>query len=106
MVAKLLRLVCQIVRVYSDTVSAHKTRHKFEEIPLRSRGFQHCLGVNVHLMENHGKLIHERNVDVSLAVLDNLCRLSDFDGLRPVYAGFHNEFVHFSNNVKRLLIHT
>ena len=87
-------------------MSAHKPRHKFQEIPLRPGSLKHRFGVNVHLVKNHGQLIHKRNIDISLTVFDNLRRLGHLDRFRPVYACIHHQFIYFGNRVKRLLIHT
>ena len=51
-IPELLRLVGQIIRVYADTVAAHKSRHKGQEIPFRARRFQHGFGVT-NLLLSH-----------------------------------------------------
>ena len=106
MIAELLRAIGQIIRINADAVSAHKSRTEIQEIPLRSRSFQNRLGINSHLMENNGQLIHKRNVDITLAVLNHLGCLRHLNGLSPVYSGIHNQLIHLCNGIQCLFVHT
>ena len=105
MIPELLRLISQIIGVNADTVAAHKSRHKRQEVPLGARRFQHGLRVNPHLVKYDGKFIHKRDIDISLAVLDDFCRLRHFDGFRAVNPRLHHQFVDFRHGVERLLVH-
>ncbi len=105
MIAKLLRLVGEVVRVYADTMSADKPRLEIQEIPLCSCCRKHRFRVNSHFVENNGKLVHKRDIDVSLAVLNDLCSLGNLDRLRAVNACLHDKLVHACDNVKRFLVH-
>ena len=104
-VAQHLRLVRQVVRVDADAVAADEPRPEVQEVPFRSRGLQHGFRVYPHAVEDDGQLVHERDVDVPLRVLDDLRGLRDLDAGRAVHARLHDEFVHFRHRVQRLRVH-
>ena len=78
-VAKLLGLVDQVVGVDRDAVPADEAGAVVVEVPLRPGGFEDRPGVKPHLPEDDRELVHERDVDVPLDVLDHLRRLGGPD---------------------------
>ena len=89
-ISKLLCLICKIIRIYTYAMTSYKSRDEIKEIPLCSCCFKNSFGINSHLVENDGKLIHKGNIDISLAVLYNLCCFSNLDGLSSVNTCFNN----------------
>ena len=97
-VAYLLGFVRQIVGVHTDAVTSHKPRPERKEVPLRTGRFKYGFRVNAELVENDGQFIDERDVDVSLGILDDLGRFRHPDawcqmcpgcnnrGIKPVYS--------------------
>src|SRR5881628_3349032 len=77
----------QIVRIDTDAVSAHESGPEMQKIPFRSSCFQHLGGVDADLVKNEGKFIDERDIEISLSVLDYLCRFGDFDAAGSMDAG-------------------
>src|SRR5690606_20224617 len=71
-IADLLRLVREVVRIHSDAMATHQPRPEWQEIPLGSRSLQDLLGVDAKPVENQRQLIDERNVDIALCILDDL----------------------------------
>ena len=105
-IAHHFRAVGQVIGIHADTVSAHQTGEEFQEIPLGSRSLQHGFGVDAHFIENNGKFVHESDIDIPLAVLDDLGGLRNLNGLRTVYARFHHQLVNLCDGVQGFLIHT
>ena len=105
MIAKLFRLVGQIVGIHADAVAAYKTRHEFQEVPFRPCRLQHGFCVNAHFVENNGQLVHKRNINISLAVLYDLGRLRHLNGIGPVYANLNYQLIDFRNGLQCLLVH-
>ena len=105
MIAELLRLVGEVIRVNADTVTTHQTGEEFQEVPFGSRRFQHRFGINSHLVKDDGKFVHEGNVDISLAVFNHLGRLRHFNGLGPVHAGLHHQLVDLRNSIQGFRVH-
>ena len=87
MVADLLGLVSQVVGVDADAMAAHQTGAEGQEIPLGASGGQHLVCVDAELAEDQRQLVHERDVEIALGVLDDLCGLGDADAGGLVRAG-------------------
>ncbi len=104
-IAELLRAVCQVIRIDADAVASDETRLEMKEIPLRARCLENRLRIDSHPVENDGKLVHERNVDITLAVLDDLCGFRNLDGFGAVNARIDDELVHLCDRIERLFIH-
>ena len=86
LVAELLRLHRQVVRVDADAVAADQAGAELEEVPLRAGRLQHVGGADAHALEDDRQLVHQRDVEIALGVLDDLGRLGDLDRLRAVHA--------------------
>ena len=87
-------------------MTAYKAWPEVQEIPLCSRSLENGECIDSHLVENDGKLVHEGNIDIPLAVLNDLCRFCDLYALSPVDTGLYNKFVDFCDRIKSLFIHT
>ena len=88
MVAELVGLVGEVIRVDADAMPADQSRPKRQEVPFRSRGIQHFGRVDADLMEDQRELVHQRDVEIALRVLDHLGCFGDLDrrgadGRRP-----------------------
>ena len=76
MIAELFRFIGEIIGVNADAMSANKTRSEAESVPFCIHSVNDLVCVNVHAVKYHCKLIHKGNVDITLAVFDDLYRLS------------------------------
>lgn len=65
---------------------AHQAGPEWQEVPLGARGLEHVQGVDAEPVEDDGQLVHERDVQVALGVLDDLGGLGLLDGRRGVHA--------------------
>ena len=86
MIAQLLGLGGQVVRIDADAVSADKSRLKRHEVPLGRGRPEDVRGGDPDPVKNKRQLVHEGDVEVPLGVLDHLGRLGDPDALRPMDA--------------------
>jgi hypothetical protein len=86
-VADLLRLVGQVVRIHADAVAADQAGAERQEVPLGAGRFQHLQGVDAELVEDHGQVVDQRDVEVALGVLDDLGGFGHLDAGRLVGAG-------------------
>ena len=78
-IADHLRLVGQVIGIDADAVPADEPRPERQEIPFRAGGLQHFLRVDAEAVEDHRQLVHQRDVEIALRVLDHLGRLRDPD---------------------------
>ena len=74
-----LGTLSKIVRVNTNAVSTYQTGTERKEIPLGASSFQNVKGINTHLIEDLGKFVYECDVDISLAILNNLGCLCHLD---------------------------
>lgn len=87
MIAKLLSLVGKVVRVDANAMAADKAGLEAQRVPLGIHTFDDLGCVNSHTVKNHGKLVHKRNVNIPLGVLNDLDSLSGLDGGDRVSTG-------------------
>ena len=106
MITEHLSLIGKVIRVNTDAVSAHKPRIKFKEIPLCSGCLQNRLCVDAHLIEDDRQLIHKSNIDIALAILDDLGGFRNLDALRTMHARLNDQLIHLRHTVQRFIIHT
>src|SRR6267378_8699281 len=78
-VADLLGPVGEIVWIDTDTVAADQAWAERQKIPFRAGDFQYLDGVEAKPVENDRQLVHERDVEVALRVLDDLRRFGCLD---------------------------
>ncbi len=102
MVAERLGLRRQVVGVDANAVTADQTRRELEEVPLRAGGREHVARADTHAVEDERELVHERDVDVALRVLDDLRGLGDLDRRRAVHAGVDDPAVGSRDALERL----
>jgi hypothetical protein len=77
----------EVVGVHADAVAAHQTGGERQEVPLGAGGRQHVPGADAQPVEDERQLVHERDVEVALGVLDHLGGLGHPDGGGAVNAG-------------------
>src|SRR5918992_3364629 len=87
------RLMGQVVGIHPDTMPSHKPRLKAQKVPLGGGGSQHLVGIDTHLVEDKRQLIHERNIEISLGILNDLSCLGDLDSRRPVHTGLNHRAI-------------
>ncbi len=100
-VAELLGLMGQIVRVDADAVAAHQARREAEEIPLGAGGGEHIAGIEAEAAVDQRQFVHQRDVDVALGVFDDLGGFRDLDRRRAVNAGGNHRAIGLGDDVER-----
>jgi len=68
-------------------MTANEARLELEEVPLGPDRLKHVGGVNANPVEDDGKFIHQRNVEVALGALDDLGGFGHFDAAGLVHPG-------------------
>ena len=76
-----------------------------QKIPFCPCRTQHGLGINSHLVKDDGKLVHKRDIDVALAVLNDFRSLRNLNALGAMDARFHDEAVDLRDVFERFRIH-
>ena len=94
-----LRLVGQIIGIDADAVAADEARAIGVEIPFGAGGGKHLAGVEPEILEQHGKLVDQRDVHVALDVLDDLGGLRHPDRAHLVGAGGHHAAIDLVDEV-------
>jgi len=85
-------------------VAADEAGTEVQEVPLRAGSLEDLERVDAHAVEDDGELVHERDVEVALRVLDDLGRFGHLDGARAVDARLHDGAVNFGQQVGRGLV--
>ena len=93
MEADRLGLCRQVVRIDADAVPTHQPRAVRVEVPLRACDLQHVARVDPQAIEEHRQLVHERDVEVALDVLDDLRGLGNSNRGRKVQPGLDDRAV-------------
>ena len=88
-----IRFVCEIVRVYTDAVSPDQAGAEGEEIPLGTGSLQDLQRINSQLIKDECQLVHQRDIQVALGILDHFCGFCYFDAGGAVHTGGDNGFV-------------
>ena len=78
-VAHLLGLVGQVVGIDADAVAADQAGPERQEVPLGAGRLQDLQRVEAHAVEDQGQFVDQRDVHVTLGVLDDLGRLGNPD---------------------------
>ncbi len=86
-VADLLCLVGEVVRIDADAVAAHQAGTEGQKVPLGAGGLQHLQRVDAQAVEDQAQLVHQGDVDVALGVFDHLGGLGHADRAGLVRAG-------------------
>lgn len=79
MVANLFAFVVEVVGVYAYAVSSDESGVEREEVPFRRGCLNHVARLDAHAVENERQLVHQRDVDVALSVLNDFCSLGNLD---------------------------
>ncbi len=82
-------------------MSAHQSRREIQEVPLGAGGVQDFAGVDVEVIEDDGRLVHQRNIQVALRILDDLRGLSHLDRTGTVHTGCHHRAIDLCHQIKR-----
>lgn len=104
-IAELLGLVSKVIGIDADTMAADETGAETERVPLGVHALDDLSGVDAHAVKDHGKLVHEGNIDIALAVLDHLDRLGGLDGGNRVGADLNDNIVNVLDLLERLSVH-
>ena len=72
-------LVDEVERIDANAVAADQTWPKRGEIPFAAGGGQDVESVDTDSLADRRELVHERDIDIALGILDRLGRLSDLD---------------------------
>ena len=94
-----LRLVGQIIGIDADAVAADEARTIGVKIPFGAGGGKHLAGVEPEILEQHGKLVDQRDVHVALNVLDDLGGFRHSDRAHLVGAGGHHAAIDLVDEV-------
>ena len=94
----------QVVGIDADAVSADESRREGQEIPLGAGCGEHVPGVDAQTGENEGKLVHQRDVEVALGVLDHLGCFRHPDVRGPVDPRRDHGLVDAGDDVERRLV--
>ena len=65
-------------------MSPYEAGHEWQEIPLGTGGRQHVARRDSHPVEDDRNLVHQRDIEIALRVLDHLCRFGYLDAGRLV----------------------
>ena len=101
-VAGLLGAMGEVIRIDADAVAADQPRIERQEIPFGARRREHVAGIDAERVADRGQLVHERDVEIALGVLDHLGGLGDLDRRRAMDAGRHGRAVDRGDDVERL----
>src|SRR5437763_10703428 len=78
MIARLLRSKRQVIRIDANEVAAAEARRETDEIPFGRSRRKHVAGVDVELVADRGKLVHESDVEVACAFSITLAASATF----------------------------
>ena len=101
-VAQHLCLVSQVVGIHANAVAANQAWFETQKVPFGPRCFKHLGGINAHLVKNDGQLVHQRNIQIALGILDHLCSLGCLDAGGPVNPRHNDGFIQLGYLVQGL----
>jgi hypothetical protein len=87
-------------------VTADQTGAEAQRVPLGVHSVNDLVGVDVHFIKRHRQLIHKCDVNIALAVLDDLNRLGSSEVAYRVGANLNNYVVDRLDGVKRFFVTT
>ena len=103
MIAELFRSICQIIRIHADAMTADKTGLESKRVPFGVHAGKNLICIDLQLIANDCNLIHERNVDIALAVLNNLDSFRRLNAGNRERASFDNDIIHLLNLSAKLI---
>src|SRR5690625_460824 len=95
MMANLLRLIGQVIRIYANAVSAYQPWPEREKVPFSPGSLQYFECIDVQLIEKNGQVVYQCDVEVPLSVLDDFGCFSYTDAACFMGAGRNDTPVHF-----------
>ena len=101
MIAELVRLVGKVVRVDADAMATDEPGSERQKIPLGSRGLKHLGRIDADPVKQKRELVHQRNVEIALRILDHFRGLGYTDGARPIHARSDDTRVNRRNTIER-----
>ncbi len=104
MMTKLHGFIGEVVGIHTNAVTSHQSGIELQKIPLGSCCLKHLVGIDPHLIEDHGELIHEGDVDVALGIFNDLGSFGHLDGTGPVHTGRDHQFIGLCNLLGRFCI--
>ena len=87
-------------------MATHEAGLELQEVPLRSCCRQDVDRADAHAIEHQRELVHERDVEVALRVLDDLRGLRDLDRRRAMNARIDDCAVRIRNALQGLRVLT
>jgi len=78
-IAVLLCFLGKVIGIDTDAVPTNKTWPEVQKIPFGGCCRKHFLGINTHTVEDHGELIDEGDVDISLRIFNDFSCFSHSD---------------------------
>ena len=81
-------------------MAPYQARTKGKKIPLGAGGLEDFQRINPQLIENDRQLIHQRNVKITLGILDYLRGLCDLDAGCTVHPSGNYTFIKLSNSLQ------
>jgi len=82
--------VSEVIGINPNAVATYKAWGKVEKIPFGSGGSEHLRGIDIQLVENCRKLVHERNIEISLRVFNDFGSFRGLNVSRSVNARSHD----------------
>src|ERR1051325_6857573 len=92
------RLMSQIIWVNSDTMTSHKTRRKWQKIPLSASCVEHVVNRQSHFSEYHSDFVDKRDIDVALCIFNYFCRFGSSNIARNKHFPLGYTAVHISQH--------
>ena len=87
-------------------MTSDKSGTEAESVPLGVHSVNDLVGVDVHTVKYHRKLVHKGDVYVTLAVFNNLYRFRRLDIGNGVSADLYNDIVYVFDLLGGLLVHS
>src|SRR4051794_28565795 len=104
MIPDLFGPVCEVVGIDPDAMTADKAGREREEVPFRPGRFEYVVRVDIKPMENGRQLVHKRDIEVALGILDDFGGFGGPDVWRAVNPGRYDRAVHIGDHAERFII--
>src|SRR5574341_774958 len=85
-------------------MSPDETWRKLEKIPLRPRCIEKRLCINAETVKNKRQLIHERDIQIPLSILNDFCCLSNLDAWGSMNSRLHNYPICLRDDIERFRV--
>src|SRR4051812_10710029 len=101
MVACSFGAMSEIVRIDADTVTTDQPRREPQEIPFGSGSVDHVHLIDAQLLANRRELVHQRNVEVALGILEHFSGLRRPDVRSPMNTSRYDRAIQLGNGFQR-----